>query len=169
MLLAFSIGVFAQAQSPQPSTPSAARPAAAADQQISVTGCVQREADYRKAQNLGRGGAVGTGLGAGDEFVLAQASTSGAAGPAAPIGTAGSSAAFELTGSNEKQASQFVGKRVEITGRLKASAVDAAGRPTGGPTAGKPPEGVDIASGDLKLRELEVVSIKEASGTCAGK
>ena len=74
--------------------------------------------------------------------------------------------AYELTGANEKQASQFIGQRVEISGTLKAAEVTASGRATGGATAGKPPEGIDVAGQDLKLRELEVTSIKKTSGTC---
>ena len=174
-VVAFGMAVFAQetpqrADTPQRPDTRAASPAQttpAAAQQITVTGCIQREADYRKAHNQGRGGVAGTGVGAGNEFVLINASMSPATGRAgAPTGTAGTTAAYELTGSNEKQASTFVGKRVEISGMLKAAEESAAGRPTGGPTAGKPPEGVDIAGGDLKLRELEVTSVKEASGTC---
>lgn len=41
---------------------------------ITVTGCVMRESDYTKA----RGGALGTGVGAGNEFVLANAMTGAA-------------------------------------------------------------------------------------------
>jgi hypothetical protein len=74
--------------------------------------------------------------------------------------------AYELSGSNEGQLSQYVGRRVQITGKLKAAEIDAAGRPTGGATAGQPPAGVDVTSKDLKLRELEVTSVKEATGTC---
>jgi hypothetical protein len=56
--------------------------------------------------------------------------------------------------------------RVEITGNLKAVEVDASGRPTGGASAGGPPQGADVTSEDLKLWELEVVSVKTASGSC---
>jgi hypothetical protein len=135
---------------------------------VTVSGCIQREADFRKARDAGRGGVVGTGVGVGNEFVLINASMStAAAAPAgAPAGTSGAGMAYELTGTNEKQAEQFVGQRVEISGKLKAAEVTASGRATGGATAGKPPEGVDVAGGDLKLRELEIGSIKKASGTC---
>lgn len=164
------MAVFAQETPPRPDTRAAspAQQTPAAAQQISVTGCIQREADYRRARNQGRGGVAGSGIGAGNEFVLINASMAPAAGraAAAPTGTAGTTAEYELTGANEKQASTFVGKRVEIMGMLKAAEESATGKPTGGPTAGKPPEGVDVASADLKLRELEVTSIKEASGTC---
>jgi hypothetical protein len=151
------MAVFAQ-ETPQRPDTRAANPAqqTPAAQQVSVTGCIQREADYRRARNQGRGGVAGSGIGAGNEFVLINASMAPAAGraPGAPTGTAGTTAEYELTGANEKQASTFVGKRVEIMGMLKAAEESATGKPTGGPTAGKPPEGVDVASADLKLRVL---------------
>jgi hypothetical protein len=87
--------------------------------------------------------------------------TSGAGAPAA-TGTGGTAArgtAYELSGANESKAAAFVGKRVEITGMLKPAEIGAAGA-TGGPTAGAP------LSQDLKLRELDVTTIREASGSC---
>lgn len=126
-----------------------------ADQQVTVAGCVEKETDYRKAHDKGRGGAVGTGIGADNEFVLTNAKT------------ADGTAAYELTGPNEKQLAAHVGHRVELTGRLKAQEVDASGKPTGGASSGKPPKGVDVVSKDLKLRELEVASIKMVSASCS--
>ena len=175
-VLAF--GGVAAAQSPeqQPAQPQTQPGARSSDQPITLTGCIQREADYRQARDAGRGGVAGTGVGAGNEFVLTQASaaSSGTAGaptgdPTSPAGTAGSSGsmAYELTGPNEGEVSKYVGRRVEITGKLKAAETDAAGRPTGGATAGRPPSGVDVASKDLKLGELEVTSVRESTGTCA--
>ena len=164
----FGMAVFAQTPPQSPNqTPSstAQQTRPSGDQQVTVTGCVQREADYRRARDAGRGGVVGTGVGAGNEFVLANAAMSGAA----PTGTAGTSStgtAYELTGKNEGQVQQYVGKRVEISGMLKAAATTASGQPTGGATAGAPPRGVDVTSQDLKLRELEVTSVKEATGSC---
>lgn len=146
----------------------------APDQQVTVTGCIQREADYRRARDAGRGGVAGTGVGVGNEFVLASASMAGTPGAAGttgaagtPTGTAGSTlTAYELTGANERQAAQHVGQRVEISGTLKAAEVGASGRPTGGATAGKPPAGIEVAGQDLMLRELEIGSIRSVSGTC---
>lgn len=153
----------AQAQAPQPQKPEA--------QNVTITGCVQKEADYRAAHNLGSGGAAGTGVGAGNEYVLVNASigsgTVGTTGSETP-GAAGAMAAFELTGEKESEVGAFVGKRVEIIGKMKAAEIGAAG-PTGGATAGKPPTGVDVASKDLKLREVEVSSVKETTGTCPAK
>jgi len=101
----------------------------------------------------------------------AAASAAAEKGKPSAVGTSGSVAfaAYELTGSNEKQAEQFVGKRVEISGTLNRAETSAAGRPTGGVTAGEPPRGVDVGGQDLKLREIEVASVKEAEGTCPTK
>ena len=172
-------GMLAQSQ-PQTGTPATTqqnRPSSA--EPITIVGCVQREADYRKAKDAGRGGVAGTGIGAGNEFVLTNASmtTGGAAAAAVGAGTAaekptattgagGSGSAYELTGPNEEQLATHVNKRVEITGMLKAAEVGASGAPTGGPTAGTPPRGVDVISKDLKLREVEVSSVKEMAGNC---
>src|SRR5688572_2437202 len=156
VVFAFATGHQMQAsQNTTTQTPAAA-------QQVTVTGCVTREADYRKSVDAGRGGAVGTGAGTGNEFVLSNATmgtasgsstTAGSststgsstaagsstattgAGAASATGTAGraASSAYELTGANEGKAQAFVGKRVEITGMLKAGDT-AAGGTTGGPT-----------------------------------
>ena len=158
------VSVAALAQSPSPAQPAAQQPSApAAARQVTITGCVQSEADYRKANNLGRGGAVGTGVGAGDEFVIvnaanAPAKTTTPAEPA-PAGTAGSVAsAYEATGSGEGQLKQHAGKRVEITGTVKAAAQTTAGQPTGG---------ADPMARDLKLPELEITSVRAAAtGEC---
>ena len=157
-------------------SPALAAQQTTADQQVTITGCVQRETDYRRARDAGRGGVAGTGVGAANEFVLINASmgtasratgTTGAAG-SAPTGTGvvATGAAYELTGTNERQVAQYVGQRVEISGKLKAAEVGTSGRPTGGETAGKPPEGIEIAGQDLKLREVEVASVRQVTGTC---
>ena len=170
--LALATAAFAQTtgQTQQPPTPAPAAQTAQADQ-VTLTGCVQKEADYRATQNKGQGGVVGTGVGVENEYVLVGA-TVGAAKAADAVGTSGTPTtppaapmAYEVTGPNEGQLAQFVGRRVEITGKLKAAEMGAAGA-TGGVTAGTPPTGVDVASKDLKLREVEVLSVKEATGTC---
>jgi hypothetical protein len=76
---------------------------------------------------------------------------------------------YKLTGANEGKASQFVGKRVEITGTLTPGGTAGAGRP-GGPTAGGPAPRIDVFAGeDLRLRELEITSLRETAGTCPAK
>lgn len=155
----FTVGVGAQT----PAQPASAPAATQSGQQVKLIGCIQREADYRQAHDKGRGGAVGTGIGVGDEYVLTNASmaTQGLKSDAGPIDPA-----YELTGANESKAKEFVGKRVEITGTLKPAEMTATGKPTGGATAGKPPTGVDVASKDLQLRELEVMTVTASTGTC---
>jgi hypothetical protein len=132
-------------------------------QQVKLTGCIQRETEYRAAQDKGRGGVAGTGIGAADEFVLTNASmaTQGLKSEADPVDRA-----YELTGPNESKLKEFVGKRVEISGTLKPATTTASGTPTGGATAGRPPAGVDVASKDLKLRELEVMTVTASTGNC---
>ena len=146
---------FVAAADPVAQTPGAT--AKGGDREITVTGCVQSEADYRRAQDKGRGGVAGTGVGVGNEFILINASSAG------DTKKADAAAAYELTGPNEKLAAAHVGHRVEITGILKA------GSATGGPTAGAPPRGTDVVSKDLKLRELEVTNVKMISADCAKK
>jgi hypothetical protein len=166
----FAAGVVAFAQGTPP--PQGAAAGASQGQQITVSGCVQKEADYRQAKDAGKGGVAGTGVGAGNEFVLTDVSAGPRSGsdPASPTGTAGASAAsamaYELTGPNEGKVATYVGKRVEISGTVKPAETAAGGQPTGGATAGQPPRGVDVTSKDLKLRELEVSSVREATGAC---
>ena len=159
IVMALSMAGFAQ-EPAQPRTPAPApaapAPAPAPQQQdrskadaqaITFVGCVQSESDFRRAQDAGKGGAAGTGVGAGNEFVLIAASMVPAGGTGAagepgekPTGTAGtvSAASYELSGSGEGQVASHVGKRVEIVGTLKPAEVSGGG-PTGGPTAGTPP------------------------------
>ena len=122
-------GVAAAAQGSSPSQAGAAPSAAAADQ-VTITGCVVSETDFRKAHDEGKGGVVGTGVGAGNEFILTDASTGRAAAGGA-TGTSGTSAAaFELPGPGEGQLSRYVGRRVELTGKFKAAETSATGQPT---------------------------------------
>jgi hypothetical protein len=172
VVLALSAVVLAQSSQPPAQPPAqpaaqAAGPAAqdvkAPAQQVTIVGCVHKEADYRSVRNLGKGGVVGTGVGAGNEFVLINASTSPIPSTEpAPTGTTGVPAGtdeFEVTGKNEEQLGAFVGKRVAVTGTIKAAETKATGA-TGGITEAVP------GSRDLKLRELEIVSVRESAGTC---
>jgi hypothetical protein len=177
--LAFSLSVFAQTPSqpqPQPSPSQPATPPStqqpttqpqsmdASAEQVTLTGCVQSEADFRRAKGMAKGGPASSGVGVGNEFVIIDASksssASGAATPAdAPAGTSGAAAgnAFEATGSGEGDLKQYVGKRVEITGKIKRAERSAAGAPTGG---------VDPAGQDLQLQEIDIASVKPAAGEC---
>jgi hypothetical protein len=115
---------------------------------ISVAGCIQRETEYRRQNNSGKGGFLGFGGGLGDEYVLVNASR-GADGAFGDCTTATGGEAYELTGSGEGDLEPFVGQRVAITGIRKEAEIDATtGQPTGGRQAGD----------DLRLFEVEVAS-----------
>lgn len=117
---------------------------------ISVVGCIQRETEYRRQNDSGRGGFLGFGGGLGDEYVLVNASR-GADGAFGDCTTTTGGEAYELTGSGEEDLEPFVGQRVAINGTRKAAEIDAAtGRPTGGRQAGD----------DLRLFEVEVESFR---------
>lgn len=147
-LLAWGVGASAQATTGSQNSASAAG-------DIKVTGCVVSESDYRKAHDEGKGGVVGTGVGAGNEFVLMDASTDTERPSASPTttGTSGTATgtAYELTGTGEGQLSRYVGHRVELTGKFKDG--------SGGP-------GVNLGGKDMKLRSFDVMSSRELPGTC---
>jgi hypothetical protein len=115
---------------------------------ISLAGCIQRETEYRRQNNSGKGGFLGFGGGLGDEYVLVNASR-GADGAFGDCTTAAGGEAYELTGSGEDDLEPFVGQRVAIAGTRKEAEIDpATGQPTGGRQAGD----------DLRLFEVEVAS-----------
>jgi hypothetical protein len=117
---------------------------------ISVVGCIQRETEYRRQNNSGKGGFLGFGGGLGNEYVLVNASR-GADGVFGDCTTATGGEAYELTGSAEGDLNQFVGQRVAIAGIRKEADVDVAtGQPTGGRQAGD----------DLRLFEVDVESFR---------
>ena len=117
---------------------------------ISLMGCVQRETDYRRENNSGKGGFLGFGGGLGDEYVLVNASPN-ATGAFGDCSSVAGGEAYELTGSAEEDLEAFVGQRVAIAGTRKAAEVDrATGRPTGGRQVGD----------DLRLFEVEVDSFR---------
>ena len=117
---------------------------------ISLTGCIQRETDYRRLHNSGKGGFLGFGGGLGNEYVLINASPNPRRG-FRDCATAVGGEAYELTGREEGDLKPFVGQRVEIAGMRKAAEIDAlTGRPTGGRQAGY----------DLRLFEVDVDSFR---------
>jgi hypothetical protein len=174
-VLALTMAAFAQTpQSSRPATPAdQSKPATPDNQQppsaqtsrqsqspITLVGCVMRETDYRKANNSGKGGPLGTGVGRGDEYVLVNAEkVASGSTPAATAGECGTSAAgeaYELGGSQEKQLSKYVGRRVEIDGILKAAKTT-----TGANGEAKPTGGVDPLNQDLKLFEVDITRVRE--------
>lgn len=117
---------------------------------IALAGCIQRETEYRRQNNSGKGGFLGFGGGLGDEYVLVNASR-GADGAFGDCTTATGGEAYELTGSAEHDLEPFVGHRVALTGTRKEAEIDSTtGQPTGGRQAGD----------DLRLFEVEVASFR---------
>lgn len=156
-----ALGITTQAQAPKAPSPDAKTKAPAAD--VVITGCVQTETAYREARNKARGGVMGTGIGEKDEFVLIKASPSRS--PSEAVGTSGTNApagtmSYELSGKAEKDVAPFVNQRVEIRGMLKAEEIGRSG-PTGGPTAA-----LYLPGEDLKLREIDVASVRSIGGSC---
>jgi hypothetical protein len=116
---------------------------------ISLVGCIQRESEYRRQQNLGKGGFLGFGGGLGNEYVLVNASR-GADGAFGDCTAATGGEAYELTGPGEGDLEGFVGQRVAVAGIRKEAEIDpATGRPTGG-----------RERGDLRLFEVDVTSFR---------
>ena len=85
--------------------------------EVAMIGCLQRESDYRAQHNKGAGGPLKAGLGAGDEYVLAQAKPA----PASGTGATQSATArdFSLTGRLEKDLVTQIGRMVEVVGTVK--------------------------------------------------
>jgi hypothetical protein len=120
--------------------PQIGRPVAAPDAngEVTLVGCVMREADYRKMHDAGRGGVLGTGVGAGNEFVLVnamplsqdEAKRRAAARSAkqkmpASVGTSGATGkTYSLTGPSEKSMVSDVNRMVEVVGKIENPAVE---------------------------------------------
>ena len=115
--------------------------AAAAPNVLTVVGCVEFEQDFRKRMTAGRGGVLGTGAGASDEFVLTNVRPAGGSvgttgqqrgqargGTSASAGSGGG--VYTLTGTQEKNLKRDVGRQVEIVGTLE--------------NAGKPGTGAEL-------------------------
>jgi hypothetical protein len=139
-------------------------------EEVTVVGCIVPEHDWRKANRY-----PSHPINVDNNFILVDASrvmpnvsaakedstsTIGTTGTTTPPAAAAANAVsnpntYELIGSNEKLAKPFVGRRVEIAGTLKAQEMGPNG-PTGGPSS--------TYTMDLRLRELNISSIKEATG-----
>ena len=86
--------------------PALAQSAGDAGKEVRIVGCVQWEKDYRKERNEGRGGALGTGLGVGNEFVLTMVKPEGGR----------KATAYSMTGDREKELGRRIGQQVEVIG-----------------------------------------------------
>jgi len=108
-----------------PSTVSAQQPNQKAPSRqdidvITVTGCVQTEADYRKSIASGKGGTANTGAGVGNEYVLRSVQTVDAA-TLKPTGTSPKNfeEVYALTGDLEHELDKAVGHNVTMSGYVE--------------------------------------------------
>jgi hypothetical protein len=103
--------------------------------EVTAIGCLELERDYR-ARTDGSRGALGTGVGVGDEFVLSGVTP--APGQTQAIAVSGD---YRLTGKLEDEMLRQVGRKVEVVGKVKSDA-------TTGPQSGK---ASDLPSLDVSL------------------
>jgi len=89
--------------------PALAQSAGDAAREVRISGCVQWEKDYRKERSEGRGGALGTGLGVGNEFVLTMVKPEGAR----------KATAYSITGDREKELGRRIGQQIEVIGVIE--------------------------------------------------
>lgn len=152
-MLTFGIAVYAQTTGQNP-TGQAGAPTMTSDrqssgdrvqtqQQMTLVGCVQREADYRQAAGSSKGGAMGTGMGVGNEFVLVNASASSGS-QTSMSGSAGTSTAATSPTSTTPTASGTAGAAGTTgtaptgtpTGTVPTATAPTSTAPTGTATAG---------------------------------
>ena len=122
--------------------------ATATQNEVTLIGCVEFEQDYRKRMAAGRGGVLGSGVGATDEFVLTNVRPA-----ASEIGTSGRGASrgampgagggvYTLTGTQEQNLKRDVGRQVEVVGVIE--------------NAGKPSTGAELTD----ISDLPRIAIK---------
>jgi hypothetical protein len=95
---------------------------------VNIVGCVEREADYRKQINQGKGGPLNSGVGQGDEYILrfAKSVPNGVVSKKtlASTGTTGSEDIYSVTGKSEDELKLEVGRQVEVTGYVEVAKSD---------------------------------------------
>ena len=138
--------------------------AAARENEVEVIGCVELEADYRKRMAAGRGGALGSGVGAANEFVLtdirpinadagAPGRGRGNANQPGMTGAAGGGV-YALTGDQEKNLTRDVGRQVAVVGIIE--------------NAGKPSTGADVKDVS-ELPRIQITTWHPAGDFCPGR
>jgi hypothetical protein len=135
---------------------------------ITLVGCVMRESQFRDMYGPGQSGPRGAGIGGRNEYMLVDAHEVAPGGTNPGVTPVASAAAcppaattfptsYELTGSREDEISQFLGRRVEVTGIQK----EANARPVGTSGVLQPTGGFDPLGHELHLFEVEIESFRE--------
>ena len=106
----------------RPGSAATAQPTRTAADVITVIGCVQRETEYRAEITDGKGGVAGTGVGAGNEFVLRSLQTV-SNDTLKPTGTSGvrSDEVYSVTGNLERELARAVGRQVAVSGYVEVA------------------------------------------------
>jgi hypothetical protein len=153
-----AIGVSAQ------TTPPAQRPSSpSASDQITVTGCLQRESSSATAGTTGTSGATSASSSA-SAFVLKvtpPSSPAGSAAAGATTGTAGSTASSYKLDADEAKLTPHIGHKVEITGSVDKSMSSTA--PAGSTSAA----GGATASAGSNVPKLKVDSVRMIAASCS--
>ncbi len=112
-----------------PTAPAAARGrvgVAPVPNEVTVIGCVELETDYRKRMTAGRGGVLGSGVGAADEFVITNIRPSASDSPRGTAGGGSRGAAatsgggvYSLTGPLEANLKREINRQVQVVGVIE--------------------------------------------------
>lgn len=160
-----------QTQTPPPQPPVTKAPtypqtSPAPEPTVTLTGCLYRERDVP-----GRTPNVAERAGMLEDYILADASVQGASSATGTAGTAGTSGTapaigkmFKVEHVADEKLAQFVGKRVEVTGKIDVEADDMKQAGTAG-TAGST-EDRSAGPDRINLPEFEAATIREVAGTC---
>jgi|RhiMethySRZTD1v2_1073278.scaffolds.fasta_scaffold364322_2 hypothetical protein len=138
------------------------------DTPVTLVGCVMKESDYRKQQDIGKGGWINTGAGTSNEYILMDA----VPGPVNQLTPAEADCStkvggrdYELKGKAERKRNldAFVGRRIEISGLLDHADTAVTVGTTGDVVATRPSGGhiSQPRQRDLRLFEVKMDSFRE--------
>jgi hypothetical protein len=134
---------------------------------VTLVGCLQREQDVP-----GKEPNVAERAGIGEDFILTNASPKGedteskdsqeAVGTSGTIASTGAQKMFKIEGLDDEQLRDYIGKRVEVTGRLD----DDAASPEVGTSGNAEGSGQYEKPNRDKLPKIDAASIRPAAGNC---
>lgn len=92
---------------------------------VNIVGCVERESDYRKSLGQDKGGAAGSGVGQGNEYILRYTKSvpDGAVSKRTVASTTKGTheEIYSVTGKSEAELKAEVGREVEVTGYVEVA------------------------------------------------
>jgi hypothetical protein len=128
-MLALSLVAFGGVTAALPHSALAQEPTRRASDIVTVLGCVQKETEYRKGIDDGKGGTLGSGAGAGNEFVLRSARIA-SPDTLKPKPTSGRQfeEIYSVTGNLEREMTRAVGQYVAVSGYVEVAKSDGTDR-----------------------------------------